>query len=583
TLLDDEVEKLRLDPGSPSRLAAQQHDRLVKKLEQEKQDLLQQISHSSASAQSLSVLLSKKHNEADQLLKSIEIHEQRIDELQAHLDQREEELLVYTEQLASKADELDTLKLSMCEQRIQYQKVVDLLEVEQNANHELRTDLETAKRAASAATRSEHDLRNELAQQELEVQELAARLSKAENGAGALTDELHILAKAHQSLVATLARVVKRLSSSSSFGVSLTDPDAPEPPANRDLTSSDPVQSVRVAVQYAQRVVDAFDSHLVQMQERCDAAHDFIRHLESRVDTAEADAARSAHALEAVQDDLARTMNDKQSLLTTKETLQNDHDAAVAALSAQLQTVQKEADAAARDRDAARAQAACAAQDAEAARARLSRVTADLAACKRLVEAERRTRRDRDKTAAEYAEMQMQVQRLTAELDAERAAVAEEQAKRRAEMVHWMQATADLQHEHAELKDEFTRLTATHAALQEQTRAAKEHQTLWTQATLAEWGGGGVPSVTPRSPSPMASWTGAALSGGLVSGAATRLTAASPSKSPEPAEDSLQSTLARLRNRSRLRQQAQPQLAGAMSDKRTASPSMRGSGAGPVV
>ncbi|KNE68944.1 hypothetical protein AMAG_13817 [Allomyces macrogynus ATCC 38327] len=582
--MDDTVDKMCLDPGSPSRLPAQQRDRQVKKLEQEKQDLLQQILYSSASAQSLSVLLSKKHNEADQLLKSVETHEQRIAELQALLDQREKEALVYTEQLASKTEDLGTLKLSMSEQTIQYQKVLDLLEAERNANHALRTDLETAQRAASAATRSEHDLRNELAQQRLEVQKLAAQLSEAENGAGALTDELNVLAKAHQSLVSALARVVDRLSSSDSFGVSRTIPDAPGPPAQHDWASSDPAQSVRVAVQYAQRVVDALDSHLVQVQERFDAADDLIRRLESRVDTAEADAARSAQALEGVQRDLARTTNDQQSLLATKETLQKDHDAAVAALSAQLQAVRMDADAAARDRDAARAQAASAAQDAEAACARVSRVTADLAACKRLVEAERRTRRDREKTAVEYAEMQMHIQRLTAELDAERAAVAEEQAKRRAETAHWMQATVDLQHEHAGLKDEYTRLAAAHAALQEQTCAAKELRALWTQATLAEWGGGGVPSVIQRPSSPMASLTGATLSGRLASGAATRLTTVSPSKSPEPAEDSLLSTLARLRSRSRLRQQAQPQLAGGTADMRTASPSTRGpSGAGPVI
>ncbi|KAJ3350221.1 hypothetical protein GGF32_004993 [Allomyces javanicus] len=545
-------------------------------------DLLQQISYSSASAQSLSTLLSKKHNEADQLLKSVEIHEQRIAEFQALLDQREEEASVYIEQLASKTDELDALKLSMSGQTIQYQKVVDMLEAERNTNHALRTDLETVQRAASAVTRSEHDLRNELAQQELEVQKLTARLSEAENGAGALTDELRVLAKVHHSLVAALARVVERVSSTSSFGGSLTVPDAPEPLADRD-SSLNPVQSVRVAVQYAQRVVDALDSHLVQVQDKYDAANDLIRRLQSRVDTAEADAARSAQALEAVQRDLARTTTDQQSLLATKETLQKDHDLAVAALSAKLQAVQMDADAAARDRDAARAHAASVAQDAEAARARVARVTADLAACKRLVEAERRTRRDRDKTAVEYAEMQMQVQRLTAEVDAERATIAEEQAKRRAETAHWMQATVDLQHEHTGLKDEYARLAAAHAALQEQTRAAKEHQTLWTQATFAEWGGGGAPSVVPRPPSPMASLTGSALNGGLVSGAATRLASASPSKSPEPAEDSLQSTLARLRNRSRLRQQAQPHLGGATADKRTASPSTRGSGAGPVV
>ncbi|KNE66879.1 hypothetical protein AMAG_11357 [Allomyces macrogynus ATCC 38327] len=582
--MHDEVERLCLDPTSPHSLAAQQRDRQAGKLEQEKQDLLQQISYSSASAQSLSILLSKKHKEADQLLKSVEIHEQRIAEFQVLLDQREEEVSVYTKQLSSKADELDIFETSMAEQAIRYQQAVDSLEAERNASHALRINLETAQCAVSSAVRSEQESRNELAQQQVEVQNLAARLSEAENGASVLTNEFRIITEAHWSLVPALTRVVERLSLSSSFGVSLTVPDAPELPIDRDLTSSDPVQSVQVAVQYGRRVVHALDLHLVQVQERYDAAHDLIRCLESRVDNAEADAARSAQALEATQRDLARATTDQQSLLAIKETLQKDHEAAVAKLSAQLQAVQFDTAAATRDRDAARAQAASSAQSAEAARARVARVTADLAACKRLVEAERRTRRDRDMTAVEYAEMQMQVQRLTAELDAERAAVAAEQAKRRAETVHWMQATVDLQHEHAGLKDEYTHLAAAHAALQEQTRAAKEHQALWTQATLAEWGGGGVSGVVPRPASPMALLTGGAFGAGLVSGATTTLAAASPSKSPEPAGDSLQSTLARLRNRSRLRQQAQPQLADAMvADRRAASPSTRGSGAGPVV
>ncbi|KAI9218071.1 hypothetical protein BC828DRAFT_389624 [Blastocladiella britannica] len=464
-----------------SSLRESQTRRTAAKLAREKQQLLDHIAQSGAAHASLSALLSQAHSQNDSLAAAADDREVHLAHLERKLEKRDREVAGLVVRVRVLAEELGKYKRGAADAQQEKSETRAMLDSAAAAAMALQQDLASWRHHAESYAQATAQARAELAARDTAARASDARADDLEQRCAVRDAALAVaaartrdMAAAWAALPAILEPLLLQLQLTSDSNNSELKEDKEivhawtAPPTLLAVRESVPAGATSIATELeaahtvaasvANWLADAVTSvaaRLATVQEQAHGAH-----------AATADAVSTAQQLArttAERDALAAEVAAARSRLADTVAA-HAHDRA--ALEADVSAALAAATTAAAERDivaADRASLSSKLTDAESAGARAA---ADLAAAKRLLDAERRARRDNAAMAADLADARAACAQLTADRESDARVLADEQARRKTDTAHWMQAVADAQRELAAAKEMAASLAAEKRALE---------------------------------------------------------------------------------------------------------------------
>ncbi|ORZ39887.1 hypothetical protein BCR44DRAFT_1425826 [Catenaria anguillulae PL171] len=255
----------------------------------------------------------------------------------------------------------------------------------------------------------------------------------------------------------------------------------------------------------------------------------------TRISQLESELAQTADQLTSTRAELATLQSADSELTGSLRTQLANVTADRDSLHAELTVLRHQLAATANERDHVSTDLARVQAELADAKSNQARMAGDLTMAKKLLEAERKYRRDHSAVQAELADVQSQLAQVQAERAADQQQLADEQSRRKAETGQLMAAVVEAQREVAQLREKLALVQGGDGLLRSASRPASP-------------AAASVPTTPMAVPPPLSTATASAKGryagglGGLDSGDSHGMTTSSPA-------DSLSSTIARLQQR----------------------------------